>query len=68
MVAIIYEFNWKQYVSATTYKKLEQENKKLKAELERMNELLSNVGRCSEQYREKMVSIMEELKMFLYKD
>jgi hypothetical protein len=30
MVAIIYEFNWKQYVSATTYIKLEEENRKLK--------------------------------------
>jgi len=34
MVAIIYEFNWKQYVSATTYKKLEEENKKLKNSIE----------------------------------
>jgi len=33
MVAIIYEFNWKQYVSSTTYIKLEQENKKLKSDL-----------------------------------
>ena len=46
----------------------EEEIKKLKAELERMNELLSNVARCSEQYRGKMISIMEELKMFLNKD
>ena len=44
------------------------ENVKLKKELEETNELLNNVARCSEQYREKMVSIMEELKMFLYKD
>jgi len=32
MVAIIYEFNWKQYVSSTTYIKLEEENRKLKEE------------------------------------
>ena len=48
--------------------KLEEQNKKLECELDKANELLSNVGRCSEQYREKMVSIMEELKNFLYKD
>ena len=29
MMAIIFEFNWRQYVSATTYIKLDQENKKL---------------------------------------
>lgn len=34
MVAIIYEFNWKQYVSATTYIKLKEENKKLKNSIE----------------------------------
>ena len=31
-MTIMYEFNWRQYVSATTYIKLEQENKKLKEE------------------------------------
>lgn len=56
-------FAWKE-----EYKKLKKENKKLKEELEKTNELLSNVARCSEQYREKMINIMEELKMFLYKD
>lgn len=44
------------------------ENVKLKKELKEKNELLSNVARCSEQYRGKMISVMEELKMFLYKD
>ena len=44
------------------------ENVKLKEELKKTNELLSNVARCSEQYRGKMISVMEELKMFLYKD
>lgn len=48
--------------------KLEEENRKLKEELEKTNELLNNVVRCSEQYRGKMISVMEELKMFLYKD
>lgn len=47
---------------------LMEENKKLREELEKTNELLSNVARCSEQYRGKMTSVMEELKMFLYKD
>ena len=48
--------------------KLKEENDKLKEELEKTRELLNNVTRCSEQYREKMISIMEELRMFLYKD
>lgn len=33
MVAIIFEFNWKQYVSATTYIKLKEENRLLKNEI-----------------------------------
>lgn len=36
MVAIIYEFNWKQYVSSTTYRKLREENKKLKEERDKI--------------------------------
>ena len=38
MVAIIFEFNWKQYVSSTTYIKLKEENKKLKEELDKFSE------------------------------
>ena len=49
-------------------KRLEEENKKLKDELKKTNELLSNAARCAEQYRGKMISVMGELKMFLYKD
>lgn len=55
-------YKWKRI------EELEEENKKLKEELKKTNELLSNVARCSEQYRGKMISVMEELKMFLYKD
>ena len=44
------------------------ENVKLKKELKEKNELLNNAARCSEQYRGKMISVMQELKMFLYKD
>lgn len=53
---------------AIEIEELKKENKKLKEELKKTNELLSNVARCSEQYRGKMISVMEELKMFLYKD
>ncbi len=45
-----------------------EENKKLKEENNRLNELLSNVTRCAEEYRGKMISIVEEMKNFLYKD
>ena len=41
MVAIIYEFNWSQYVSATTYIKLEQENKKLKEKKEKSDSIIN---------------------------
>jgi len=53
MVAIIYEFNWKQYVSSTTYIKLEQENKKLK------DDLLSYIRR-DEDLREQNKKLSEE--------
>lgn len=55
-------YKWKRI------EELEEENKKLEEKLEKTNELLNNVARCSEQYRGKMISVMEELKMFLYKD
>ena len=64
----VYAFEWDVYVKAEDYKKIAIENKKLKEELEKKNELLSNAARCAEQYRGKMISIMNELKMSLYKD
>ena len=45
-----------------------EENEELKEKLKKTNELLSSAARCAEQYRGKMISVMEELKMFLYKD
>lgn len=58
MMAIIFEFNWKQYVSATTYIKLNEENKKLKErvkELEQCNlnlqTWLDNKEKVNEQLR-----------------
>jgi len=58
MVAIIYEFNWKQYVSSTTYIKLEGENRKLKSDLAFKNTMLDNV---KAEY-ENLQGINEKLK------
>ena len=49
-MTIIYEFNWRQYVSATTYIKLEEENKLLKNEIAWMKDHTKYNGITEEYY------------------
>jgi len=60
MIAIIYEFNWVQYVSATTYAKLREENKTLKDNVEFLHSCLDD--------RDKSIAIMQEENKKLKKE
>lgn len=59
MMAIIYEFNWVQYVSATTYAKLREENKKLKEEVKELRKNWEYYHRDNCQLRDEIMKCKE---------
>jgi predicted nucleic acid-binding Zn-ribbon protein len=62
MVAIIYEFNWVQYVSATTYAKLREENKTLKDNVEFLHSCLDDRDKSIQYAEEENKKLKEKIK------